>query len=119
MPLKDPKKLKEYERMRGKKNRKKLNKYQGKRYRDNLAWIRSIKEASGCTTCTEKDARCLDFHHVDPTTKSFTISNCIVGSRATLLKEIAKCIIVCSNCHRKLENPDNKRLVIAYTKRKK
>lgn len=44
-----------------------------------------------------------DFHHVDPSTKSFSI-----GGRGLLkpfdliLEEAKKCIMLCSNCHRTL-----------------
>jgi hypothetical protein len=43
----------------------------------------------------------MDFDHRDPSTKGFTVSR-MVG-RATIeaiLAEIAKCDIVCANCHR-------------------
>ena len=45
----------------------------------------------------------LDFHHIDPKTKSFGISK----QRRTkvtdeIRKELDKCVLVCSNCHREL-----------------
>ena len=45
----------------------------------------------------------LDFHHIDPKTKSFGISR----SRKTkitqeVLDELDKCLLVCSNCHREI-----------------
>lgn len=44
---------------------------------------------------------CMDFDHRDPAEKSFTVSGKIGGSSLTrLLAEIAKCDVVCSNCHR-------------------
>lgn len=43
----------------------------------------------------------MDFHHLDPTKKEFTIGK-IIGSRnmERLLAEIDKCVLVCANCHR-------------------
>lgn len=43
----------------------------------------------------------LEFHHVNPEEKDFTISG---GTKSfdTLKPEIDKCIIICANCHRDL-----------------
>jgi hypothetical protein len=43
----------------------------------------------------------MDFDHRDPTTKSFglTWSRAMLASRARLQTEVAKCDIVCANCH--------------------
>lgn len=63
-----------------------------------------IKLKSKCKICNEKTPCCLDFHHVDPSNKRFSIGN-IVKMRISvedLLAEIEKCIVLCSNCHRKL-----------------
>jgi hypothetical protein len=43
----------------------------------------------------------MDFDHRDPTTKSFALSGkCQLKSEETLLREVAKCDVVCANCHR-------------------
>jgi hypothetical protein len=44
----------------------------------------------------------MDFDHRDPSTKSFSLmsSRAQLKARSRLLEEIAKCDIVCSNCHR-------------------
>jgi len=43
----------------------------------------------------------MDFDHRDPSTKSFALSGkCQLKSEETLLCEVAKCDIVCANCHR-------------------
>jgi len=61
-------------------------------------------QAEGCSRCDERDLRCLDFHHVDPTTKSFGFGRGQARDcgETKLRAEIAKCIVLCSNCHRKL-----------------
>lgn len=44
---------------------------------------------------------CMDFHHIDPTTKEFNIgTNASVIGLQRLLDEIDKCAILCANCHR-------------------
>lgn len=45
----------------------------------------------------------LDFHHLDESTKEFGISkDGIMRSLAKILKELNKCVLVCSNCHREI-----------------
>ena len=43
----------------------------------------------------------LEFHHINPKEKDFTISG---GTKSfnTLKLEVDKCILVCSNCHREI-----------------
>lgn len=61
------------------------------------------KETHSCEKCGENDTCCLDFHHIDRDKKDDTISNLRnMGSEKKLLIEIGKCIVLCSNCHRKL-----------------
>lgn len=64
--------------------------------------IRILKETIGCQICGIKEACCLDFHHLRD--KEATIGQ-MVASRYGLKKiltEIAKCCLVCANCHRKI-----------------
>jgi DNA replicative helicase MCM subunit Mcm2 (Cdc46/Mcm family) len=45
----------------------------------------------------------LDFHHIDPTQKEFGISmDGITRSWERVQKELDKCVLVCSNCHREI-----------------
>jgi hypothetical protein len=46
---------------------------------------------------------CMDFHHRDPSTKSFAISRTWTVSLAKLQEEISKCDLLCANCHRMVE----------------
>lgn len=66
--------------------------------------VNSIKGEYGCQNCDEDDPDCLDFHHLDPSKKEFTISEQIRKkvNPDKLLAEISKCIVICANCHRKL-----------------
>jgi len=63
--------------------------------------IRTYK-ADGCIECGETDPVVLDFHHLGD--KSFTIGSSISISRGRqkTLSEIKKCVVLCSNCHRRL-----------------
>jgi hypothetical protein len=53
----------------------------------------------GYATCYEA----LSFHHVDPARKSFNLSVAASKSRAAYLAELAKCVLVCANCHGEIE----------------
>ena len=41
-----------------------------------------------------------DFHHINPSEKEVSISDAICRSWANLIKEVDKCVLLCSNCHR-------------------
>lgn len=64
-------------------------------------WLDSQK--TPCIKCGESDIECLDFHHRDHTEKDATVSIAVAHWSIKRLKtEIAKCDILCSNCHRRL-----------------
>lgn len=46
----------------------------------------------------------MDFHHRDPKTKLFTVGRTASRGYAGLLDEIAKCDLLCANCHRIVEH---------------
>lgn len=57
-----------------------------------------------CQVCGySKYQGALDFHHIDPSTKSFGIGG-FGHSRSweRVKQELAKCILVCANCHREI-----------------
>lgn len=56
-----------------------------------------------CLDCGEKDIVTLDFDHKNPSEKVCNISTMLSNSFSwiKILKEIEKCEIRCSNCHRK------------------
>jgi hypothetical protein len=66
-------------------------------------WLFSLKVGKSCRRCREDHPACLDFHHKRRTRKSFSIGEAYARQyeRARVLKEIKKCEILCSNCHRK------------------
>jgi hypothetical protein len=54
-----------------------------------------------CVDCGRRFPPCvMQFDHRDPATKKFVISRSRTRGHATLLAEVAKCDIVCTNCHR-------------------
>lgn len=59
-------------------------------------------KGGACVRCGyNKYPGALDFHHLDPTTKDFSISRVKKTSmNKEILDELDKCILVCANCHR-------------------
>lgn len=72
------------------------------RLKTHRMWLDRIKLDSGCLFCEEDTAICLDFHHLDSTDKEFGIAESLNRSWVDILKEIEKCVVVCSNCHKKI-----------------
>jgi hypothetical protein len=68
-----------------------------------MAVVNAIKAERGCRDCKEHDPACLDFHHRDPSQKSKGIGTLVCGMTNVqrILEEVAKCDVICSNCHRK------------------
>lgn len=65
--------------------------------------LNELLRESHCTDCGINDLAVLEFDHRDPETKSHDISSLArgVGSWKVVQDEIAKCDIVCANCHRR------------------
>lgn len=69
-------------------------------------FLAKIKQVRGgkCMRCGyDKCLKALEFHHLDPSQKDFTISN----DRFKLqdaVTESKKCILICSNCHKELHD---------------
>ena len=60
-----------------------------------------LKLKSGCSNCGYKThAAALEFHHIDPKSKVFTIGSNYHLPLDIVQQEIDKCIILCANCHR-------------------
>ena len=72
-----------------------------KKYLDTIKIGRGC-EAEGCEWCGEFYPEMLDFDHINPNKKRAEISTMYTHTRENIDKEIAKCRVVCANCHRKL-----------------
>lgn len=71
------------------------------RTKANAEFVAHLKVKSGCIDCGfNAHPAALDFDHLPGSEKRRQISRMIQSHRNTLLREIAKCEIVCSNCHR-------------------
>lgn len=75
------------------------------------------KKFCKCYICKEDDPVCLEFHHINPDEKEFNISCIKYFGRERLKKEIKKCKVICSNCHRKLHAYDKELSLIKLIKK--
>jgi len=62
-----------------------------------------LKATSECDHCGENHPATLEFHHRDPQKKEFNLGKAVsVGySIERIKKEVAKCTVLCANCHAK------------------
>lgn len=69
-------------------------------------FLAKIKQNRGgkCIKCGyDTCIKALEFHHLDPTQKDFTISNDRFKLKEAI-EESKKCILICSNCHKELHD---------------
>ena len=93
--------------MKLQRGRKEKHNMYGRHWRANhptTLWFARYKATLRCLFCGEGSAICLDFHHKDPSTKKGAVANLVRDKRPIheVEAEIAKCIVVCRNCHAKL-----------------
>jgi len=88
---------------------KKINNEYQKSYKKGIK--RKLVEYMGgcCKICGFNDyISALEFHHLNPEHKEFTISKYYNLEEAK--KELSKCLLVCANCHRGIHNNEIKSL---------
>lgn len=79
-------------------------------YKNVKEWRRNTKlrlvESFGGSCCVCGYNKCVDaleFHHIDPLEKEFSISS-VCTSWEKIVNEVKKCIMLCSNCHREIHS---------------
>lgn len=65
-------------------------------------WYIEYKSKVKCTKCDFKHTAAIEFHHLDPSKKDFTVGNAINNNKKEdeVRKELEKCIPLCANCHK-------------------
>lgn len=101
MPYKDKDKQKEAQRKHYLANKDKYLEQRQHNREKRKVWFCKYKSKLICYKCGLDDPRCLDFHHRNPAEKSFSISQAVhFGmNEEAIVNEIAKCDVLCSNCH--------------------
>lgn len=64
--------------------------------------IKTYKQNNCCIVCGEFESCCLEYHHLF--NKKFSLRSSITKdiTKEDLLSELNKCVLLCSNCHKKL-----------------
>ena len=72
-----------------------------KRRRKKIKILGVIYKGGKCQKCGyNKYFENLEFHHIDPSKKEFTIAHKCNHRWLTIKKELGKCVCLCSTCHR-------------------
>lgn len=110
MPFKDPKKRKEYRKQIYDANRKKVILRVKDRKKKLAKWFFEYKKGLKCSVCSESHPATIDFHHLDIKKKDNGISHLVYNgySIERIKQELAKCEVLCANCHRKAHYQNNK-----------
>lgn len=64
-------------------------------------YLNEYKSKLICSKCGENRWWLLDFHHTNPSEKDCEVTK-LIDAPNKLKKELEKCIVLCSNCHRHL-----------------
>lgn len=76
-----------------------------KNYRSNRKKDMIYIMGDKCQICGyNKCQSALEFHHINPEEKDFTFDSAMNYSWEVIRKELQKCILVCSNCHREIHS---------------
>lgn len=80
------------------------NKWRESRWRQ-VKWEEIQRRGSQCSSCgwmpkEPKECAAMDFHHISPDKKEYTPSDLWLAKKERREAELAKCILLCANCHR-------------------
>jgi hypothetical protein len=108
MPFKEPEKRREYRRKWYEEHRNSEKKHVKNRKELIRKWILNYKKNLRCSICSESHPAILDFHH--KWGKEFTVNYLVANGYSVerIKRELEKCVVLCSNCHRKLHYKNKK-----------
>lgn len=79
--------------------------------REKRAWLSTYKTEYPCK-CGEKNLEILHFHHLDSKSKISDVSTMVLYCDLEEIKvEVAKCEVLCEDCHFSLHRPSKKKFV--------
>ena len=108
MPYKDPEKRRRAQRKSQRKYYARNKDYYKRRREAQrtaaIEFVRALKERGKCALCPEDVVACLDFHHCKGKKRAAISDAARSGWGLPRLEdEIKKCVLLCANCHRKVE----------------
>ena len=92
-------------------------------------WRKNLKQRAlalfghKCSVCGySRCAAALEFHHLDPSKKEFSLSKVYANPRkwSEVIQELEKCALLCANCHREVHQnilhlDSNKKYILIET----
>ena len=100
-----------------KNNRAKAKSHKKANCARNKKYVTEYRKSNKCAKCKEDRWYLLEFHHIDPSTKFRNI--CDMADQAYAIsrveEEIAKCALVCRNCHSEFHHLERNNLVSTFT----
>jgi len=91
-------------------NNQSLQSYKAQQARGRKRKLELIRmKGMQCEDCGyNRNFAALEFHHTDPATKNFQLDLRSLSNRKwlSILAEMEKCVLLCSNCHTERHNPD-------------
>lgn len=68
----------------------------------NVRWLASYLKEHPCNKCGATNILALEFHHREPKDKKYRVSELVSTGKSLerIFKEVDKCDVLCSNCHR-------------------
>lgn len=91
----------EYDRQWYQKNKAKASAWRARRNAELVAWWKEYKSTLCCEQCGFSHPATIVFHHRDLSSKQGDVSVLVQSrcSREKILAEVAKCMVLCANCH--------------------
>lgn len=81
-----------------------MDRFEAARRRRTLREEAVAYKGGRCEICGyDRSPAAMDFHHVDPWAKDFTISQRMTSFRA-IRRELDKCVLLCATCHREVHD---------------
>tara|TARA_B110000285_G_scaffold231656_1_gene300861 strand:+ start:1031 stop:1522 length:492 start_codon:yes stop_codon:yes gene_type:complete len=73
-----------------------------RKLKQRFAEYKQSLECHNCGLSGKDNQWALEHHHLDPNDKVTTIAHLVTSGYAwdTIMEEVAKCIVICANCHR-------------------
>ena len=85
-----------------------LNQISSNSRKKKIVRYREFMKTKICSKCGFNDYRALQWHHRNPSEKSFTVASQVSHTNwDKLMSEIRKCDCLCANCHFILHHPDD------------
>ena len=92
----------EYSKQHYKSNKRQYNTRARQRKQESARWINKYKRDRKCAECEEGNPIILQFHHNSGKSESdISVSQIKACSLDVIKAEIAKCTVLCANCHKK------------------